>query len=502
MSLISFNFFVLLTIGVCIYYLLPKVCQNPVLIILSLVFCYYAGGIRTIAFLMFTTLSTFVGAYIIDKTKYQGLKKPLFVAVLLMNFAILFVMKYLGFFSGLFRLVGLNKFDAISIIAPLGVSFYTMQLIAYLADVFMGKIHAETKLINYMAFAFFFPQLTMGPINRYSEMQPQFAEGHKLSYKNITFGLQRMLWGLFKKLVISERAAVLVSTIYDNADSYPGLFVPFAAACFAVQLYTDFSGYMDIALGASELFDLKLAENFERPFFARNISEYWRRWHSTLGTWFKDYLFYPVLKSSLFVKLGKWGKEKLGKKRGKKVPMYLGLIVLWFSVGFWHGGLWKYIVGSGLLHCFYIIMEDLFDEPNAKLMAKIHVNTKSLGYHIYQSIRTFILVCYGFIFFRAASFGNGVHLTKLIFKANPAALKFAEYLNLGLDGKDMIVLAISIVLLFVISLLQEKGSIREMVAKLILPVRWILFYALFFAVLVFGFYGPGFISSAFIYQNF
>ncbi len=191
--------------------------------------------------------------------------------------------------------------------------------------------------------------------------------------------------GLFKKLVISERMAVIVNTIYGDYVTYSGLYIAVGTVCFAFQLYTDFSGAMDIALGLSEALGIRMAENFETPFFARSISEYWRRWHITLGTWMKDYIFYPVLKSDLFVAIGDAARKKLGKKRGKKVPTYLGMAVLWFTVGMWHGGAWKYIIGSGLLHCFYIISGQMLEPAFKKLTHVFKVNTECYSFRLFKA---------------------------------------------------------------------------------------------------------------------
>lgn len=248
--------------------------------------------------------------------------------------------KYLNFFVYTGRAAG-NIFGVdiplkdISLVAPMGLSFYTLQVVGYLLDVSRGTCRAEKGLLRYALFASFFPQLVQGPINRYSDLAETLYTPKKFNYEQVTFGLQRMLWGLFKKLVIAERMSVIVGTIYGDFETYSGLYIVVGTVCFAFQLYTDFSGAMDIALGLSEALGIRMAENFDNPFFARSISEYWRRWHITLGTWMKDYVFYPLLKSNLFVSIGDRAKKRLGKKRGKKIPTYLGMVVLWFTVGFW-----------------------------------------------------------------------------------------------------------------------------------------------------------------------
>lgn len=507
MTLISFSFFCLFAFSLLLYYGIPKRLQNGFLILVSLVFCYFADGPRTILFLGFSTLTTYAGARRLEQRETPRQRTVLFLAVLLANIGILVSMKYLNFFvwvanAGSRLFATGHSFDTFQILAPLGISFYTLQVIGYLADVYMGKIPAEKSILKYAAFAMFFPQLTSGPINRYADMEPEFSRERPFSYSNITFGVQRMLWGLFKKLVISERAAILVNTIFNDFYTYSGFYIVFASMCFAVQLYTDFSGYMDIALGTAQAYGIRLAENFDRPFFARSISEYWRRWHITLGTWFKDYVFYPMLKSEPFIRLGKWGRKKFGRKRGKKLPTRLALVILWFSVGFWHGGLWKYIFGSGLLHCFYIISGELLEDVFGRIKKVFHIRTECFSYHLFQSVRTFLLVCYGFVFFRAGSFLDGVRMTREMLHLNINAFTPASYLGLGLDAPDLLVLVVGILILLLVSILQERGSVRNMLAEQNLAFRWGVYYLLFFAVVIFGLYGPGYIANQFIYQNF
>ena len=264
---------------------------------------------------------------------------------------------------------------------------------------------------------------------------------------------------------------------------------------------------MDIALGLSEALGIRMAENFETPFFARSISEYWRRWHITLGTWMKDYIFYPVLKSDLFVAIGDAARKKLGKKKGKKVPVYLGMLVLWFTVGMWHGGAWKYIIGSGLLHCFYIVSGQMLEPAFKKLIRVFKVNTECYSYHLFQSLRTFFLVCVGFVFFRASSAGAAVKMLKASLQFNIWIFTDGSLLKLGLDTPDFTVGILALGVLLLVSLLQQKfhaegKTVRGMLAQQNLPFRWIIYYGLIFTILIFGFYGPGYDASEFIYQNF
>lgn len=512
MTFTSFNFFVFIAIILFLYYILPKKFQIVILVMASLFFCYFAGGKRMVLSLFIATISTWYAAIKIENAESEKQTKVYFIGVILLNIGILVFCKYLNFFIYTGRVVGRafhseHQLREISLIAPLGLSFYTLQVLGYLIDVSRKTCKAEKNLLRYAAFSCFFPQLVTGPINRFGKMAETLYERKNFDYQKVTFGLQRVVWGLFKKLVISERMAVLVNTVYGDYYTYNGLYIGFATICFAFQLYTDFSGAMDIALGVSETLGVQMEENFDTPFFARSISEYWRRWHITLGTWMKDYVFYPVLKSELFITVGDKAKRSLGKKKGKKVPTYLGMVVLWFMVGMWHGGAWKYIVGSGLLHCFYIISGQMLEPFFSKVIKLFKVKTDCFIFHLFQNLRTFFLVCVGFVFFRSSSLQDGLDMLKMSVYPNIGIFTNRSFFQLSLGGRDSLIGFFSLGVLFLVSLLQKKYhaegiKVRMKLAEQNLVFRWMVYYILIFSVIIFGFYGPGYSAGEFIYQNF
>lgn len=494
-----------------IYYSVPKRFQVYLLTAVSIVFCGLAGGGLMVSSILTATVSTWYGAVRIENAMSNKQKKRWFYAVLLLNMGVLIICKYLNFFVYTSRFVGevlhweiyLQEF---SFLVPLGLSFYTLQVLGYLIDVSRGTCLAQRNLIHYAAFSCYFPQLFTGPINRYGEMKNSLYAEKYFDYKRTAFGLQRIGWGLFKKLVIAERMAVIVDTVYGDYYTYQGCYIIFATMCFACQLYTDFSGAIDLAAGVSEILGIQISENFAEPFFSHSLSEFWRRWHITLGSWMKDYVFYPILKSDLFVKIGDWSKGRLGKKKGKKVPTYLGMVILWFTVGLWHGGSWKYIVGSGLLHCFYIVGGQVLKPLFQKMIFWMHVNTECFSYHLFQSLRTGFLVCTGFVFFRAESFREALGILRASFYPNIWIFTDGSLLKLGLDAPDFIIGG-AFGILFLVSVQQKKfraegSGVREMLAKQNLVFRWGIYYMLIFSVIILGFYGPGYDVSGFIYQNF
>lgn len=260
---------------------------------------------------------------------------------------------------------------------------------------------------------------------------------------------------------------------------------------------------MDIVLGMSESLGILLPENFQTPFFARSVAEYWRRWHITLGVWMKEYVFYPVLRSPFFTGLNKSWRERFGKKKGKQYATFAAMFVLWLTVGIWHGGDWKFVIGSGLLHWFYIVTEELLAPACARFMAKFRIDPQGRTVNALRVLRTFFLVCIGDLFFRAASVGDAfAMLGRAVSVWNPAILWNGALSGLGLEWVELAIVLMALMLLCAVSLLQQTGSVRDRIGGMALPVRWILWYALLFGVILLGCYGPGYSAGEFIYQGF
>ena len=255
---------------------------------------------------------------------------------------------------------------------------------------------------------------------------------------------------------------------------------------------------MDIVIGSSETFGIMLPENFDTPFFSRSISEYWRRWHISLGTWFKDYFFYPVLKSNFIQGMQKKLKPRFGKKWSKKIPTYIGMLILWITIGLWHGGNYTYLIGSGVLHWFYIVFGEICSPAFEKVAKTLRLKYESWPLKIIQMVRTFILVCIGFIFFRSNTCAQAFTMLKSMFNLK----KGLNILGLGLGRAELLISACSLLLLFVVSLIKTKTNVREFIAKRNILIRYTIWIGLICLILVFGYYGIGYDSQAFIYQRF
>ncbi len=503
MSLVSFNFLVFVVAVFAVYYICPVKFRKYVLIPANIAFCCFAG-IYTLAFVLLSVITTFIGGLLAGKKGSKTAVRNTWAAVtIILNFGLLCAVKFYGVMDlaadKLNTLLGASSGSWLAFAVPLGMSFYTLQLIGYVLDCLWEKIEPEKNFISYLIFGTYFPYLTSGPMNRYDVLSKEIAREHRISLDNIKVGMIRICWGFFKKLIIAERVGVIVNAVYGDHAVYTGWYVLLGVTAFAIQLYTDFSGCMDVVIGVSKLLDITLPENFNSPYFARSIREYWRRWHITLGDYLADYLYYPLLKSSLFIKIGDVSKKAFGKKKGKKVPIYVAMIVLWTAIGYWHGGVWKYIIGSGLLHCLYIVSGMLF-EP---LFEKIRPVLKSdkLPYQLFQVLRTFVLVLLGFVFFRAANVPDAIEMLKAIF------MKSAGGAAIDLTVANYIVLGIATAVLTAVDLFKFRPKDTDEPRSVIAltegkpVITWLIIALLITAVLVFGMYGLGYNASSFIYAS-
>ena len=486
MSITSFYFLCFYVLLLLVYYTSPKRLQRSVLLIGGFAYFLLSGQGILILYPLVTGGLAYVAGRVIEQAqndKDAGAKKKRIGLLLALagTLCILIVVKYSNFFinilNGVTGLFQDGKIDAFNILVPLGISYYTFMMLGYVIDIYYGIGKSAPNFGRFLLFGTYFPVLISGPILNYQEMDTQFAVPHKFDYKQVTFGMQRMLWGIFKKLVISERVALVVNTVFNDYENYRGFYFWVAAAFFVLQLYTDFSGCMDIVLGLSETFGLKLPENFDTPFFSRSISEFWRRWHVTLGVWMKNYVFYPLLRSKLFTSMGKNTKKRFGKKAGKQITTFAGMFVLWFTVGIWHGPDWKFVLGSGLIHWFYIVLGEVCEPVNKKVCNTLHIRRDGRGFGIFQMIRTFFLIMLAFLFFRADSVGVAVNMLKSMFSIwNPGVIFGGTFFTMGLDWVEMTIAFVSLVILLVISILKARGvNIRESISKKKLPIRWWVF---------------------------
>ena len=513
MSLVSSLFLVFVAAVLLLYYVLPKSFRFWVLLLASLAFAAFLG-FYTLLFVVCSAVLCYLGGLLAGPSNKTGLRNAATVITVVINIALLCAVKYynvIGLAAERLNLLfgavdGANSFFAYAV--PVGMSFYVLQTTGYILDCRWEKIVPEKNFFKVLLFSTYFPQLMSGPMNTYANLSEKIEKVKevKFSFERIADGAVRVAYGFFKKLVIAERAAMVVNMIYADHQTFTGWYVPLGVFFFAIQLYTDFSGCMDVVIGVSHMFGIELPENFNCPFFSKNVKEYWRRWHITLGAWLRDYLMYPVLKSTPLIKIGDWSKAKFGKKNGKKVPTYIALFILWFAVGYWHGGLWNYVIGSGILHFIYIVLGMIFEPLFKKIRPKIGAD--KLYFRIFQSVRTFILMLTGFVFFRSASVKDAIDMYAAIFRRGGATLNWPNFCASGMNLAQLIVLIVGVLLVFAVDAYKYRPSEDEEPKSAIAFLRsksvvllWAAFMVLLVATLVFGMYGLGYDSGSFIYAR-
>jgi alginate O-acetyltransferase complex protein AlgI len=513
MTFNSLHFFIFFPIVAILYYVIPKKYQWIWLLIASYTF-YLMANFKFGFFLMSTTVTTYYAAIGIGKMnehqksvllENKGIyakeqvkelkaavkkrKKQVMAAVLLLNFGILAFLKYSNFFIKSFDSF-LNSIHSpvsaplLKLILPLGISFYTFQAMGYMIDVYRGKYQPEKNLGKLALFLSFFPQIMEGPIGRYNDLAPQLFKAHEFDYNNAKFGLQLMLWGYFKKVVIADRAGILVNMVYSSYQNFSGLQLGMIAVLYAVQIYADFSGYIDIATGAAQFLGIRLTPNFIRPYFSKSISEFWRRWHISLGTWFKDYLFYPLSLSKAGINLGKFSRKHFKPSFAKNVPAFFGLAVVWLTTGLWHGSDWHYVV-YGVYYGALIILSMQCKPLLQSMTAKLRIPTESFGWKLFRVARTFFLVCLGFILFRAENLGIAFAMMKSIFTMSRPASS-ASFIFNNFTRTDIAFLIVSIIVLIIVSLLQRKRNLRETLSKQNTVFRWSVYCTAALSIIFLG----------------
>lgn len=535
MSILSLKFFIFLCAAVLFYFCMPSKHQWKALLAIS--YCFYViVGFQALFFLVFTSISTYIAGMMIGKIndeyadtvlKYSNSgmkltrankqrikadedrrKRVVMVTALLLNFGILFVLKYSDVLAAFMRSISemLNipyEPIAFSWVVPLGISYYTFQSMGYVIDLYRRKYEPEKNVFRLMLFVSFFPQLIQGPISRYDELAKQLYMPHRFDYKRLRYGVELMAWGIFKKLVISDRIAIMTSMIFAAPEAYGGFYLIFATIFSMFQLYTDFSGGIDIVRGIGEIFGIVMAENFTRPFFAVNLGEYWRRWHITLNNWWRDYIFYPLTLSKAFNKFGKAAKKAVGENFGKKLPILLSVIIIRVINSIWHGATGSSILGGiyyGLLLALSFYFEPWFNRLNERLK----INTECISWKIYQCVRTFCLIAAPRLVSQAASLADGKRYFKCLFAIyNPWILFDGSLFELGVSRAQFTVLMLAMLLLLIVGLLQEKGIMaREVLDRQNMVFRTLFGVLFVYAILLFGAYGSGYNASAFAYAQF
>lgn len=435
-------------------------------------------------------------AWKIRKKAMVHRKKQWLVLGIVLNLGMLVALKYMNFLdtgiNGLLRVAGISiQIPMFHILLPLGISYYTLQSTGYLIDCFRGKYPAEHRFEKLALFVGYFPQLLEGPIGHYDQTGAQLSSPIRFDFHNFTRGLQLILFGLFKKLVLADRLSILVSEVYGKAAFYQGYPVILAVLAFTLRLYAEFSGMIDMVRGVSEMYGITLEENFRRPFFSTTVGEFWRRWHISLGTWFKEYVFYPVSMSKLFTKVNKSLRKHGSAFLQGFVPSAMALLCVWVLTGLWHGASMKYLI-YGLYYCAIILIENLA----AQLLEGTALQ-KSRGWKLFGLVRTFVLVNIGMLMFSADTLSQGWQMLCAMFRPLKGNIWEAFH------PSEAVVAVVGLLLLVLVSVLQERGtSIRSAIATRPIAVQYAVWIGFAVGIIVFGAYGLGYLPPDPIYGGF
>ena len=494
MSFISQQFFLIVIFTIILYFLFPKKFRWVVLLVSSCFFYYKSAGIYASVIVLVTTAIVYQAAMFIDKSQDDRKKKHLYMtagAVIALGIlAVIKINRHLGLLSW--------------IIMPMGISYYTFSLVGYLVDVYARKGPVEKNYLKLLLYTVYFPKIIQGPISKFREIGPHLIEGHSFDFDRMCLGLQRILWGYFKKIVITERVLMISSNVFGDFNNYDGggavlLVVTFFAV---IGHYCDFSGYMDIVIGISQILGIELDENFRQPFFSRTAAEFWRRWHITLGTWFKDYVYMPLVINPKLIRIGKWTRTHFGKRAGKSVITVISLAIVWFLTGLWHGTGYNYIIWG----CYWgtiIIISNVFEPEFKKLTGLLHIKTEARDWEIFQMIRTFCFFVLGLLISTYIGVLNLKAYARFVIKRFQfAKLGFTTFTDLGLEPVNLFVLVFAILLLWFIETKQVDGSVRGKIAELNAVTRWAIYALGLLIVFFLGIYGPGYSTSGFEYAVF
>lgn len=494
----STKFMIFLPIVVLLNYCIPKRFRTLWLLVASYYF-YMSWNAGYAVLILFSTVVTYGCGLLLQQPKMvqgpeakaAGRRKRLVAVGVLANLAVLFYFKYANFTVELLRDLfagwGIElNIPAVDVLLPVGISFYTFQALGYLIDVYRGTIPAERNFLRYALFVSFFPQLVAGPIERSKNLLGQLAEPKKFSFDRFRDGFLLMLWGFFLKIVLADRIAIFVNTVYGDVQTYGGTYILVATILFAFQIYCDFYGYSVIAVGSAQILGIQLMENFQAPYFSTSVAGFWRHWHISLTSWFKDYLYIPL------------GGSRKG--RGRK---YLNQMIVFLTSGLWHGASLSFVFWGGL-NGLYQVVGDVLQPVRTKVTGWLGLHRESLGHRVLCACITFALVDFSWLFFRAGTMTQAIEvLNQFVTVSNPSVWIDGSLFTCGLDAPNFWLMLIGLGILAMADLAKARGvALRRVILRQDPILRWVLISAMISAILLFGVWGPQYIAANFIYFQF
>ncbi|MCD8362741.1 MAG: MBOAT family protein [Lachnospiraceae bacterium] len=494
----SAEFLIFFPIVVLVYFIIPKKIKYLWLLAASYYF-YMCWNARYALLLFFSTAVTWASGLLLERIKHGEIdearkipaKKAVVALSFFLNLGVLFWFKYVNFavatLERLLRLVhiqlSLPEFD---ILLPVGISFFTFQALSYTMDVYRDEIYAEKNFFRYALFVSFFPQLVAGPIERSKNLLKQLADPQKFSFARFKDGILLMLWGFFLKIVLADRLALFVDTVYGDVWSYGGWYLIIATMLFGVQIYCDFYGYSVIATGAAEILGIRLMENFDAPYLSCSVAEFWRKWHISLTSWFRDYLYIP-----------------LGGSRRGKARKYRNKMIVFLISGLWHGAQSTYVVW-GMLNGLYQVAGELTEPIRTRLIDACGLHRESFAHRLLRCGITFVLVDFSWIFFRASTVRRALAIVRSILTAgNPWILLDGSLYECGLDSKNFWLVLLCIAVLLLADCLKHRGiCVRKVILRQDVWCQCMVVVFAIALILLFGLWGPAYSEANFIYFQF
>ncbi|MBQ8164515.1 MAG: MBOAT family protein [Clostridia bacterium] len=477
-----------LFVGYCIFQKWVKV-QNLLILLGSLAF-YASYGFDNVAFLLFSILITYFGGMIGSglSKNHRKAGKAVHIISLLLNFGMLFVFKYAGFIGDNINSI-LGKFEQNinfpELLLPIGLSFFVFQSSTYILDLMQNKTVVEKNIIDFALFVSFFPTIISGPIQRSTVLLPQIKVKREIRYTNFQKAVYLFLWGAFMKFIIADRIALFTNEVFGNSDGYRGLVLILSAVAYSVQIYADFAGYSYMATGCATLFGFNIRENFRQPYLATSIADFWRRWHISLTSWFRDYLYIP-----------------LGGNRKGNFRKYLNVLIVFLVSGLWHGAEWSFVIW-GAIHAIYQIAGSLTLKKRQKLCSVLKIDRNTTAYRMWQRLCVFVMTTFAWVFFRAGSLGTAIKYIAGMFTGwKPWTITDGTLFNVGIEPIEWNILFISVLVLVIVSVYRERGKTCDDFVKINTVFRYAICLVLIIVIVVFGIYGAEYSDSAFIYAGF